>query len=1006
MALKQPMSTAARGLAAPPEEAVRELGREILRRAGSSAPSLFDPRAWESRLLDRAMKDEQFKTDLFRFIDVLPTLRDDPAVARHVQEYLLKEGRTLPLPVASALKAAGGGPLSGAAARAMRALASRMGSRFIAGSSPADALPALRRLHGQGLSFSADLLGEVTLCEADADACARKYAQLIDTLADETQAWPEDEVADRNDRGPLPRANISVKLSSLSPHLDPVDHEGSLGGLMRRVLPLLVQAKGKGVAVYIDLEQWELHDLAYDLFEQAAADASLKDWPHLGIVVQAYLVDAAHDLERLRRIARERGSPLTVRLVKGAYWDHEVAHARQHGLACPVLVGKGLTDASFESLSIQLLQSPDLLLPGFGSHNARSVACALAAARCAGLPRGALEVQMLLGMAEPQRAALREMGYRVRVYSPIGELLPGIAYLVRRLLEGTANRSFLRLTWHEKLDPEHLLSRPEPPSTEARAQGGGMRSGDLTSPFENCPPTDFRNAAERQDFRAAVQSSGSSLPLRVPVVIDGKERFGGSSLTRLCPSDGETVTGIVTMAAAEEADAAARSAMEAWPEWRERPLQERATILETLAGRLEHDRHELAALECFEVGKPMREADADVAEAVDFCRYYARMALGELGERALTSMVGEENRFAWQGRGPTAVIAPWNFPLSILCGMSAAALVAGNTILMKPAEQSSGTAFRLYRHMMAAGFPPDVVQFLPGAGEVVGSRLVAHPLVAQIAFTGSRSVGCAIWARAGETAPGQPRLKRVVCEMGGKNAIIVDDDADLDEAVFGVIRSAFGYAGQKCSACSRVIVVGSAFDAFASRLAAAAGSLVMAPAHQARCELGPVIDEEAWRRLRGVLAEPGDGAEPLFVGIPPTPGFFIPPAVFHVTDVRHRLMQEELFGPVLALLRVGSFEEALAAAVGTDYALTGGVYSRSPANLLEARRRFNVGNLYLNRPTTGALVGRQPFGGFGMSGGGTKSGGPGYLLQFAEPRSVCENTERRGFLPDLGDTPG
>jgi RHH-type transcriptional regulator, proline utilization regulon repressor / proline dehydrogenase / delta 1-pyrroline-5-carboxylate dehydrogenase len=980
-----------RVVAPPPEDAVRELGKEILQKAAAGTPSLFDPRAWETRLLDWAMKDEELKTDLFRFIDVLPTLRDDAAVSRHVREYLLRDGRAMPAPVAAALKAAGGGLLAGTASRSIRALASRMGGRFIAGSSPAEALPALRLMHEEGLAFSADLLGEVTLCEADADTCALRYDGLVAELAREARSWTEDPVADRNHLGPLPRANISLKLSSLSPHLDPVDHEGALQDLARRVMPLLRKAKESGLGVYVDLEQWELHDLAYDLLERAATDAALSDWPHLGIVVQAYLVSAPRDLARLREIARRRGCPLTVRLVKGAYWDHEVAYARQHGLACPVLLGKERTDANYESLSLELLRSVDLLLPGFGSHNARSVAHALAAARCAGLPKNAVEVQMLLGMAEPQRTALRQMGYRVRVYAPIGELLPGIAYLVRRLLEGTANRGFLRLSWHEREDPELLLARPVPAPPLPREK----------PLFENCPHADFSDGEVRARFHAGLHSTAGTLPVRVPIVVSGAELAAASTLSRVCPSDAVTSTAVVSLASASQVDAAVSAAMEAWPSWRDRPLEERALLLESLADRLEKDRQRLAALECFEVGKPLREADADVTEAVDFCRYYARTGLQELGTRRLASMAGEDNSFSWQGRGPTAVIAPWNFPLAILCGMSAAALMAGNTLLMKPAEQSSGIAFHLYRHMIAAGFPKEAVHFLPGLGGEAGARLTAHPLVAQIAFTGSRSVGLAIWRQAGETLPGQPRLKRVVCEMGGKNAIIVDDDADVDEAVAGVARSAFGYAGQKCSACSRVIVVGSAFDPFSARLAALAESLVMAPAQEPRCELGPVVDEEAWLRLRAVLANPGDGAEPLFVGTPPSQGYFIPPAVFRVRDTRHRLMQEELFGPLLALLRVESFEEALAAAGSTDYALTGGLYSRSPAHIAEARRRFTVGNLYINRAITGAMVGRQPFGGFAMSGGGTKAGGPGYLLQLAEPRAICENTERRGFLPEL-----
>jgi RHH-type proline utilization regulon transcriptional repressor/proline dehydrogenase/delta 1-pyrroline-5-carboxylate dehydrogenase len=333
--------------------------------------------------------------------------------------------------------------------------------------------------------------------------------------------------------------------------------------------------------------------------------------------------------------------------------------------------------------------------------------------------------------------------------------------------------------------------------------------------------------------------------------------------------------------------------------------------------------------------------------------------------------------------------------------MSAAALVAGNPVLIKPSSQSCAIAYGLYQRMIEAGVPPDVVHFLPGSGRVVGRKLVEHPKVAQIAFTGSKEVGLKILEEAAKTRDGAPQVKRVVCEMGGKNAIVIDDDADIDEAVLGVVKSAFGYAGQKCSACSRVLVVGNAYEPFVRRLVEACASLPIGPGHEPSAVLPPVVDKSAYERLIEVIANPGAGAIPLFVGKAPKGGYFVPPALFEVTDIRHRLMQEEFFGPIVALMRTGSFEEAVRLANQTEFALTGAVFSRSPSHLDSARRTFRVGNLYLNRGSTGAMVDRQPFGGFGMSGIGTKAGGPNYLLFFADPRSVTENTMRRGVVPDL-----
>jgi RHH-type transcriptional regulator, proline utilization regulon repressor / proline dehydrogenase / delta 1-pyrroline-5-carboxylate dehydrogenase len=691
-----------------------------------------------------------------------------------------------------------------------------------------------------------------------------------------------------------------------------------------------------------------------------------------------------------------------VRLVKGAYWDYETVLADQNGWPSPVWRSKAETDACYERLSRRLLETHAETAPAFGSHNLRSLAHALAVAEELRVPSAAYEVQMLYGMAEPERAALRARGQRVRVYAPVGELLPGMAYLVRRLLENTANAGFLRLSHHEQVDVAALLAAPGGARTASQLapqRTARLRRGDLTTPFEGCPLTDFADATQRAAFASAVEAAWSRGTIDVQVSVAGHTSNSSRALDHACPSETSRVASRVTLASVEDANAAVAIAARAWPAWRDRPLAERAALLEALADSLERDRNELAALQCIEVGKPWREADADVAEAVDFCRYYARQALSELAPRRLGRELGEENTLWYEGRGVCAVIAPWNFPLAILTGMAAAALVAGNTVVMKPAEQSSAIAQALHKRMLAAGFPAEVIAFLPGTGEEVGAALVSHRDVAEIAFTGSKQVGLAILDAAAKTQPGQAQVKRVVCEMGGKNAIVVDDDADLDEAVLGVLRSAFGYAGQKCSACSRALVVDGVYDAFVARLVAAAGSLVIGPAQLASSALGPVVDAEAQQRLLAAIESPG--ARQLFVGDAPAGGCFAPPAILAVDDPQHELMQRELFGPLLAVFRARDFAHALDVATSSEFALTGAVYSRSPAHLDEARRRFRVGNLYLNRGSTGALVGRQPFGGFGMSGTGAKAGGPNYLLQFADPRAVTENTLRRGFAPEL-----
>ncbi|MGO9308136.1 MAG: proline dehydrogenase family protein [Spirochaetia bacterium] len=968
------------------EAEILELARDIHRRAGPSRSSPFD------RVMESAMEDEELKADLFRLLDVLPSLASDGEVSRHVREYLLGKPRSLPAVLAAALRAAGTKAFAGIASRAIHSVASQMAERFIIGASVPDALPSLAGLHHDGLAFSADLLGEATLSDVEGAAYLQRYSRLIDTLSQETAAWEARPLVDADHRGQIPRAHVSLKLSSLSPRLDPLDHVGSVDRLAARLHPLFLEAKRRGVSLVIDMEQWDLHNIAWDLFEELVTRSDLSAWPHFGIVVQAYLEAARTDVQRLLSIARHRGAPLTVRLVKGAYWDYEVAHARQHGYPCPVLLGKGRSDASFESLAELLMQSTELVSPGIASHNLRSISHAIVAARRASAPRGSFELQCLFGMADAQRDTLRDMGCRVRVYSPIGELLPGIAYLVRRLLENSANTGFLRQSTHDKRPIEELAARPAPEATPSAAAKGA-------TPFENCPLADFTDPRVRAGFAAALSRQRAVLPVAVPVCVGG-ERVGGTQLTHWCPGNRRQEAAVVTCATRDDVERAVGIAEKEWPDWRDTSIEHRAACLEKLAHTLERDRFDLAALQCLEVGKPVREADADVAEAIDMCRYYSRAAAAELAPRRRADIMGEDNLSWYEGWGVAAIIAPWNFPLAILCGMTAAALVAGNTVIMKPAEQSSATALRLFHALEECGVPPGVVQLLPGAGEEVGAALVAHPRVVLIAFTGSRDVGTSILAQAARVTPGQVQLKRVVCEMGGKNAIIVDDDADLDEAVAGVLKSAFGYAGQKCSACSRLIVLEGVYDRMLPRLVDAVRSIRIAAPEDPSCELGPVIDEAAWRRLDALVRQPGNGVEPLFVGsAAPETGWYVPPAIFAVKDPDQPMARQELFGPLLSVFRAESFARALQMANDSQYALTGGVYSRSPSRIDMARRQFRVGNLYVNREITGAMADRQPFGGLRMSGGGTKAGGPGYLLHFAAPRVATENTMRKGFAP-------
>ncbi|MDQ6805449.1 MAG: aldehyde dehydrogenase family protein [Actinomycetota bacterium] len=483
----------------------------------------------------------------------------------------------------------------------------------------------------------------------------------------------------------------------------------------------------------------------------------------------------------------------------------------------------------------------------------------------------------------------------------------------------------------------------------------------------------------------------------MPVWIGDDDR-AGEELLSTDPGEPECVVATAPRAGAGDVAAAVRAAAGAFPAWSATPAGERAAVLTHAAAWMRERRLELAALEVRECAKPWPEADADVCEAIDFLEYYARGALALDEGRELIQAPGERNELRYAPRGVVAVISPWNFPLAIPCGMTAAALATGNAVVLKPAEQSPGCALRLVEALRAAGAPSGAISLLPGEGEA-GAALVADPGVHTIAFTGSLPVGLEIVRAAGDTTAGQGHLKRVVAELGGKNCIVVDADADLDEAVPAIMSSAFLYAGQKCSAASRVLVHEAIADGLIDRVAGAVRTLVVGQAGDLGTDVPPVIERTAQERVNryGELAA-RDGVIVAGGGNIPARGWFCPPTVAADLPAGSPVLEEEIFGPLLVIERVRDVEHACEIVDGQPFALTGGLFARNPATVKYLRARSPVGNLYVNRGITGAMVGRQPFGGNRLSGNGTKAGGPDYLLHFVEPRVVTENTMRHGLV--------
>jgi RHH-type proline utilization regulon transcriptional repressor/proline dehydrogenase/delta 1-pyrroline-5-carboxylate dehydrogenase len=992
------------------ERRTQTLGREIFDRLPRRVAPIWNRAWWDERLMDWAIRDPAVKVQMFRLVDVLPMLDDSASLARHVHEYFADIRDRLPRALRMGLTVAEPGALAGRVlSRLVRAGALRQARNFIAGSNVEEVLDAVLDQRRQRRAFTLDILGEAVASQREADRYFRAYLDLIESVSPRLDRWPEVPQIDRDRDGKIPRTNISIKLSALDSQFDEIDPQGTTLRVARRLRELLRAARRQGAFLNVDMEAHHGKDLTLHIFKSVLAEEEFRDTPDVGVVVQCYLKDALADLVALRDWAERRGAPVWVRIVKGAYWDFETVHAQANRWPVPVLEEKWRTDANFENLSRVLFASGGRLRAAVASHNIRSLAHAMAAAEHYGVDCRDLELQMLYGMGDDEKNALVEMGYRLRVYMPYGQLIPGMAYLVRRLLENSSNESFLRASQSLHVPAETLLMNPldqkSKPSVEKyppNRPAPGEPEAPYWQTFENEPHRDFARAEARDAFAQALRSVAAHLGEDYPLVIGDADVSTADRLASRDPSRTERVVGTVASASADDARRAVECARAAWPAWAATSVLQRAKYLQRAADRIRERRDELAAWQVYECGKGWREADADVCEAIDFCRYYAQGAV-TLNEPHGVMVAGEENEFYYLPRGVAAVIAPWNFPLAILAGMSTAALATGNTVVMKPAEQSSVVAARLMEVFREIDLPPGVVNFLPGPGETVGAALVEHPDVPLIAFTGSREVGMAIQTTAAEVSRRHGRgVKRVIAEMGGKNAILIDDDADLDEAVLGVVASAFAYQGQKCSACSRVVVLDSVYDRFLSRLVDSAASLQVGPAEDPAAKVGPVIDAASLEKIgRYIDIGRTEAREVLAVNVGPLAdtGYFIGPHIFADVPPSARIAQEEIFGPVLAVIRAADLDEGIAIVNGTDYALTAGFYSRSPANLDRARREIQVGNLYLNRGCTGALVGRQPFGGFKMSGVGSKAGGPDYLLQFVVPKTVTENTMRRGFAP-------
>jgi RHH-type proline utilization regulon transcriptional repressor/proline dehydrogenase/delta 1-pyrroline-5-carboxylate dehydrogenase len=982
---------------------IQQRGERIFDLVDRNPESLFSKAGFYQRMMAFSMRDEQFKVQLFRFVDVLASLRRSHEIVQHLEEYFAEMRNGFAPMLHTGVRLAKVVPwISG---QLLRWNVSGMARQFIAGKNPEDVMKTLRKRRAQKIGFTVDLLGEAVVSEHETDEYAARCLDLLETLGRETRGWTDPLGSDAASLFPV--VNLSVKISALYSQMNPADPADAIAHLAPKLWPILSRARELGAFVNFDMESYAHKNATIELFKTLFSGKEFQDWPHAGIVVQAYLRDAEHDLLDLINWGRARGTRFTVRLVKGAYWDYEKIKSGQNGWDVPVFLQKPESDANFERLTRTLLENESIVTSAFGSHNVRSIAHAMALADELGIDRSRFEFQLLYGMAGPVKRALVEMGYRVREYCPVGELLPGMSYLVRRLLENTSNEGFLRAKFAENISEEELLRDPNAiirrtdRMQDQHRPDGARRDGSPADIYENSPLVNFVYKESQEKMQVALREQRNLFGRKFPLTINGERIWTDKLTPSVNPSFPDQIVGYAAEAGIPEAERAVAAARKAFEKWRWTSVEERCQLLERAAEILDRRRFELSALEVFEVGKPWAEADGDIREAIDFCTFYAHQ-MRLIGRPRLTQNVpGEESYQHYWPRGVALVIAPWNFPMAILTGMTTAAMVTGNAVIIKPSEQSLCIGAMLMEIFEEAGVPPGVLNFVNGKGSIIGAHMVDHKDVDLIAFTGSREVGLRIYESAGKTREGQRELKHVICEMGGKNAMIVDADADLDEAIVDSIYSAFGFQGQKCSALSRLIVLEENYDRVIERLLGAAASLRVGNPEEPGITVGPVIDEAAYKRILEYI-EIGKSEATLAYqakDLPPQ-GYFIPPTIFTGVNPNTRISCEEIFGPVLSVIKVRDLDQAIEVANNSDYALTGGFFSRSPANIERVKARLEAGNVYINRSCTGAVVGRHPFGGFKMSGGGTKAGGVDYLLHFLVPRVVCENIMRHGFAPE------
>jgi RHH-type proline utilization regulon transcriptional repressor/proline dehydrogenase/delta 1-pyrroline-5-carboxylate dehydrogenase len=857
-----------------------------------------------------------------------------------------------------------------------------MGSHFVLGETIEAALALARAqphsAHGPRYSF--DMLGEGARTAADAKRYFNSYASAIHAIG-----------ATADDRSLPDRPGISVKLSALHPRFEALSRRRVMTELVPRLVDLARRAKAYDLNFTVDAEEADRLELSLDVIAAALGDASLAGWDGFGLAIQAYQKRAGAVIDYVDEMARMLDRRMMVRLVKGAYWDTEIKRAQERGLDdYPVFTRKAMTDLNYIACAQKLLALRPRLFPQFATHNALTVATVL---ELSGGDSG-FEFQRLHGMGEALYARLSEdrPSLAYRTYAPVGSHRDLLAYLVRRLLENGANSSFVAVAADDAVPVATLLRRP----ADIIGAAGNARHPNIALPRDLFQPQRTNSHGIEFGDRARLRELVSAIPAQTRSVaaaslINGETKAGAARQV-VSPIDQTTVIGTVIDATPEHAIEAIAAARAGFNSWSRTTAETRAKILEAAANLLEQAAaHFIALLQC-EGGKTLDDALSEVREAVDFCRYYAAEGRKLFGEgETMPGPTGESNVLRLRGRGVFIAISPWNFPLAIFTGQVTAALMAGNTVVAKPAEQTPLIAYEAICLLHEAGVPTSALQLILGNGSI-GAALTAHADVSGVVFTGStevaRTINRTLAAKDGPIVP-------LIAETGGINAMIVDATALPEQVADDVVVSAFRSAGQRCSALRLLFVQDDVADRMIEMIAGAARELEVGDPRELSTQIGPVIDTEAKQRLETHIARMKKESRVHFAGIAPG-GNYVAPHIFELSDADR--LTEEVFGPVLHVVRYRAteFDRVLASIERSGYGLTLGIHSRIDDTIEAVADRLSVGNVYINRNMIGAVVGVQPFGGHGLSGTGPKAGGPHYLARFATEQTVTINTAAAG----------